>query len=613
MITPRLDGSLPLTSLDSSTQFRTTRRRLTVITVAAVVAVAFLPVIGNGWVARDDPENFLENPGYRGLGPAQLRWAFSSIQMGVYQPVAWILLGAEYEICGLLPWGYHLASLTLHCLNALVLVSLAVAILQRTRFAERLGAGGHRLLYFGAAWAAVIYAVHPLRVEVVAWASCQPYLPCALFAMLSALAYLKRDSVSGASRAVWLSTSFAMYVLAMLCKAAAVTLPGVLLVLDAYSLRRFSGEGRSARRAVLVVVGEQSPFAVAGMLCFVVAIRGKYVWNASLVSEAAVGPGQRLARAIYSAGFYVEKTIWPSGLSAMYEWPEQVSIFEPWFAAGIVVAISLSLLAVGLARRAPGTAAAWFAYLTLLSPVSGFVRSGDAIVADRYAHLASVPLFIAFAYVLVRLRSACQARRFRAHAFTVTLVFMTVALGALSWRLSRSWHDAEALVARAAQAGTLSRASYLVECGKFHEGRREFDDAESCYREAVKLAPSRADVANVLGSLLSSRGKRTEGLAWFKRSVQIDPLFVAGYNNVGLALALQGRVIEAAREFETALRLEPYYVEARLNLASLLSHQGRSVEAAKHYAWVLRVDPDNRRARAGMEARGPDLNQLVSP
>src|ERR1700678_1679507 len=97
--------------------------------IALFAGVAFLPVTANGWVERDDPQNFLENPGYRGVGLAQLRWAFSSFQLGVYQPAAWILLGAEYEISGLMPWGYHLASLILHCLNAALFVPLAVAIL----------------------------------------------------------------------------------------------------------------------------------------------------------------------------------------------------------------------------------------------------------------------------------------------------------------------------------------------------------------------------------------------------------------------------------------------------------------------------------------------------
>jgi len=244
------------------------------VAITLVTAVAFLPVIGNGWVQRDDPDNFLNNTGYRGLGPAQLRWAFSTFQLGVYQPLAWVLLGAQYEVCGLSPWGYHLASLILHCVNAAVLMALAVAILRRCKFMDGAGAGDNTSLYFGAAWAAALYAVHPLRVEVVAWASCQPYLPCTMFAMVSVIAYLRREGASGAGRVGWLGASCAMYVLALLCKAAALTLPGVLLLLDAYPLRRFSGAGRSLRRAVLAAVLDKAPFAAVGMFFFAVAWGG---------------------------------------------------------------------------------------------------------------------------------------------------------------------------------------------------------------------------------------------------------------------------------------------------------------------------------------------------
>ena len=254
-----------------------------------------------------------------------------------------------------------------------------------------------------------------------------------------------------------------------------------------------------------------APFVAVGMLFFAMAWGGKHASSPSLVSEAPIGPGQRLARAAYATGFYTQKSIWPSRLSAVYEWPERVSLDEPWFAAGCLMAVGLSLLAVGLAHRSPGLSAAWFAYLALLSPVSGFVRSGYAVVADRYTYLATIPLFIAFSYILVWLRSGCQERRFVANMLTTTLVCATIALGALSWQLCRSWHDTESMIARAAEAGTLSRPTHLVKLAKFHEGHRQLEEAESCLHEAVKLGPNRADVANELGGYLSRRGKLRGG------------------------------------------------------------------------------------------------------
>lgn len=175
------------------------RLRWLLVLVALVTALAFLPILSNGWVDRDDPDNFLDNPSYRGIGLAQLRWAISTFYLGVYQPLAWMLLGAQYEVCGLMPWGYHLSSLVMHCANAVLLVTLAAAFLKlggRRPLPEK--ALDHESQYLGVAAAALLFAVHPLRVEVVAWVSCQPYLPCAFFTMLAVLAYLRREYASAA-------------------------------------------------------------------------------------------------------------------------------------------------------------------------------------------------------------------------------------------------------------------------------------------------------------------------------------------------------------------------------------------------------------------------------
>jgi protein O-mannosyl-transferase len=584
------------------------------VLVALVTSLAFLPVLGNGWVDRDDTENFLDNPSFRGIGLAQLRWAFSTFYLGVYQPLAWILLGAQYELCGLMPWGYHLASVGLHCANVVALMTLAAAVLKhcvRTSLPKQ--SLDERSRKLGAATAALLFAVHPLRVEAVAWASCQPYLPCAFFAMLAVLAYLRRDSASVVGKVTWLATAWALYILALLCKAAALTLPVVLLVLDAFPLRRFSGAERSRRASILAAVLEKLPFAAVGLLFFALAVGGKYVSNPALVSEDSLWIVQRLARSFYSAGFYIEKSAWPSGLSANYEWPDEASVFDRWFAAPALGAVGVTLIAVATSGRWPGLAAAWFAYLLLMVPVSGFVRSGFTVVADRYAYLATIPLFVALSYSMALVWASIKPPRAVAPAIYLVMVAIAFGLISLSWRLSLTWRNSHALITRAAAAGTLSQPTYLVTLGKLHERNHEFDEAESCFRQAVQLAPSRPDVVDDLGSYLYRREKLAEALALFERSIQIDPRFVLGYNHLGLSLALQGRVNEAAQRFETALSLHPYYVEARLNLASLLRHQGELKAAAEHYGLILGTDPDNLRALSGLQAIADELVRSRAP
>jgi protein O-mannosyl-transferase len=437
-------------------------------------------------------------------------------------------------------------------------------------------------------------------VEVVAWVSCQGYLPCAFFTMLAVLAYLRRENASAAGRVGWLAAAWLLYVLALLFKAPALTLPAVLLLLDVFPLRRFCRARQLRWASILAAVLEKLPFAAAGLLFFALTVGGKYVANPLMFSEDSLGLGQRLARSAYSTGFYIEKLVWPSGLAAEYEWFEQTLFADRWFAAAAFGAFALTLFAVAAASRWPAPAAAWFAYLLLLAPVSGFVRSGLTVVADRYSYVASIPLFVALSYAVALFWAEIRPRGIVAITIVLALGAATLGLTSLSWRLCLTWRNADTLIART--AGTVSRPTYLIKIGKRHERAFELVEAESCFRLALELAPLRADVLDDLGGYLQRRGKLAEALALFERSIQIDPTFALGYNHLGLTLALQGQLTEAEQRFETALSLHPYYADARMNLASLLRHQGRFDTAAEHYSLVLLRDPDNSRARAGLNA-----------
>ena len=277
-----------------------------------------------------------------------------------------------------------------------------------------------------------------------------------------------------------------------------------------------------------------------------------------------------------------------------------------------LAAATVSMAAASAAARWPGLAAFWFAYLLLLAPVSGFARSGYAVVADRYAYVATIPLFVALSYAVALASAAARPRAPIAITLRVALVATTVGLITLSWRLSLAWRDTDTLIARAASAGTLSRPTYLIAIGKRHE-RPRVRPGGVVLPPGTQIAPTRSDVADNLGGYFYRRRKLTEAVAMFELSLAIDPRFVVAYNHLGLTLAEQGRVNEAARNFEMALSLHPYYADARLNLASLLRHQGEVDQASHHYAFVLRTDPNNTRARSGLHAIAAETGRVKAP
>ncbi len=390
------------------------RTWLVAIPLALIVIYAFIPTLDNGFVVWDDDQNFLDNPYFRGLGAAQVKWAWSTFLVGVYQPLAWLLFEAQYVFWQLDPRGYHLTSLLLHVANAVVLYVLTVALLVRCRTDSCLESPWTCSLSAGLATA--LFAVHPLRVEAVAWASCQPYLPCILFSMLAVLAYLRAFPMDSSPRWGWLVGSFVLFVAALLFKAVAVSLPAVLLILDVYPLRRFGdGPGRwfgaSARRVLL----EKVPFVMTSLVFMGLAIAAR---PQSPFPIEHYDASEGIAQACYAIWFYISKTVLPLDLIAFYPLPRELNWLALPYSLSILATLAISAGLFLLRRRWPGLLAAWLCYLVILAPNSGIIRISDQIAADRYSYMAmlgSVMLAAAGFCRLWRMSSRWHPGRHRDH------------------------------------------------------------------------------------------------------------------------------------------------------------------------------------------------------
>src|SRR5262245_6205106 len=345
---------------------------------AGLAVLPFLPALHNGFVNLDDHANFLANPHYRGLGRAQVAWAWTTDWLGAYQPLAWMLLEAQYVAYGLEPRGYHLTSLLLNALTAVALYALTRALVGRAR--PELLANNPTGVVLGSALAVALFVAHPLRVEVVAWASCQPYLPCAALAVSAVLAYLRAADAPPPRRAPGLIGAWLLFALALLFKAAAVALPAVLLILDHYPLRRLGGGpgrwfGPPARRPW----AEKVPFFALSLVFAALAIQAK---RNSLVALEQRGPLSRVEQACYGACFYLGKTVRPTGLSAYYPVPNPFDWRAPTYLACVALIVAASVALFLLRHRHPGLLTAWLAYLAVLAPTSGLVTIGSQITAD---------------------------------------------------------------------------------------------------------------------------------------------------------------------------------------------------------------------------------------
>jgi len=527
------------------------------IPIAAIVVVTFWSVTRNDFVNWDDDKNFINNPNYWGLGWAQLRWAWTTILLGVYQPVAWMLLEAQYSMFALDPRGYHLVSILLHVVNSVVLYALMIALIGRAR-PELLDHHPWKC-FTSAAVMTTVFAVHPLRTEVVAWISCQPYLPCALFYLLAIAAYLRANPQNGIQDRDWFWRSYLLFVAALLSKAVAVSLPFVLLILDAYPLNRLSGGLREwfspAHRRVW---SEKLPFIGASIAVMVVATWAKrHEPILSAVQPRGLAWDQ-LVQAVYGAGFYVVKTLVPVGITAYYPLPPHVNWLDPSFLIYIVTAIVLTVGVFVLRRTLPAAMAAWITYLVVLGPNMGLIHISSQIAADRYGY---IPLMGPFA-MGAGLLASCWSRDRLARVVNVAVVpaalAAVIALVVLSQQQSRTWLSDEALWAHAIDHGS--------DVAEFH---------------------------NFLGLALAKETRREEAKQQFTEAIRLYGEYADAHNNLGVVLLDEGRSREAGDHFAEAIRLKPGYAEAHNNLGTILLGERQVERAIREYVRSLELEPDN--------------------
>jgi tetratricopeptide (TPR) repeat protein len=562
------------------------RPALALLAAAAVLAV-FLPALRNGFLDWDDSANFLENLNFRGLGWAQLRWMFTTFHLGPYQPLSWVTLGADYLAWGLNPFGYHLTNVLLHCLNAALFYFLCLRLLAPAAGKGNEPAGGTEL-QLAALFAALVFALHPLRVESVAWVTERRDVLSGSFFLLSLLTYLKLHSGgAGAPEAKRRWLPLGAFALALLAKGMAVTLPLALLILDVYPLRRLpGGPGKWSAPGTRAVWLEKAPYFLLAAVFGAVGYFGQAQVGA-VGAYSDFGLQARLAQALFGAAFYVQKTLLPLRLLPFYQLHGGYGLLAPRvFVSGVAVA-GVTLAAYATRRAWPGVLAAWAYYLITLLPVAGLVKLGSQPAADHYTYLPC----LGFAALAGAGLMACRAAggRLRQAALPVALLLLA-ALGLLTWRQQRVWHDSEGLWRYALSVDPALDHSHS-ELGVTLEKLGRPDEAAAEYRAALALNPDNYLAHVQLGKMLAAQGKGAEAAGHMADAFGIKSDDTEDYINQSGVLAAQGRLDEALAHGLAALERNPMNARVHDNVGSILTSMGRLPEAVEHYREALKLDP----------------------
>jgi tetratricopeptide (TPR) repeat protein len=566
----------------------------TIVGVCIMLVVAVFLVFGqtlqHGFINYDDSLYFSSNPPVQaGLTWKGVSWAFRTGHASNWHPLTWLSLMFDVEMFGTDPAGPHLMNVILHAVNAVLLFLLlrrlmrlrsdASSPLMVLRSHASVGVTGTPAgTLWSCAFVAAVFAIHPLRVESVAWVAERKDVLSGLFFMLTLLFYAryvqkaengKLKAESGGrfpssifhplfSSSYWLALLF--FALGLMSKPMLVTVPFVLLLLDWWPLERFTIH--DSRFTIRCLIWEKIPFfGLSAASCVATVLAQREAIKSTIVMPFTLRSGN----ALISYVTYIGQMFWPDNLVVFYPYRFDIPTWQVAI-AGLLL-LFITLLAFRTARRFPYFITGWLWYLGMLVPVIGLMQVGDQSHADRYTYLSQIGLYLV---MVLAIKDWTVSWRYRRQVLGAAMGIVIAALMVCSWRQTSYWSNSESLWAH-----TLDHTSgnYVAhnDLGVMLGSRGQLDEAIEHFQKALEIRPDYPEGHNNLGIALRRKGRLDEAIEHFKEAVKIAPTFADAYYNLGNALMQNGRLGEAMKEYRKALDLAPRHLPAHLSLAWLLA------------------------------------------
>ncbi len=565
-------GASPSSNLPVPLEQRTL---LFCLALIAVVVVAYSPVIHNEFI-YDDYKYIAENPHVKaGLTWATVEWAFTTYDEANWHPLTWLSHALDRELFGLNPAGPHCMNVLLHAVNAVLLFLL---LKSATGFRWR------------SLMVAALFALHPINVESVAWAAERKNVLSMMFFLLALYAYVWYVRVPGVRRYAAVACLFA---LSLLAKPQAITLPFLLLLLDYWPLGRFAAAAETApsRHARKLSGGslvlEKVPLLLLSAASAVVTMEAQ---NKAIETFSQCPLLLRVENAAISYVRYLGKALWPAKLVALY--PHPTKLYPIW---QIGAAVMLLLLISGLvvhARERRYLAVGWLWFLGSLVPMIGLVQVGSQAMADRYAYIPFIGLFLIVVWLVA---DWANARRVSARWLAISAVACLLALGTLTYRQVGYWHDAESFWSRTVE---LTEGNYVAHgaLARSLNRRGKTEEAAAHYRAALAIWPDDMPANLNLGAYEYDRGNLPAAIERFEKVAQHAGhvgLRAKAYEDLGGAYRQMGQALKAKQYFEMSLQLVPDQPNILLILGVIAHKDGDLAEAVRLYSHAMAMQPSD--------------------
>ena len=540
---------------------------ITITTVAV-----YCQVINNEFVYYDDNQYVTENHHViSGLSLKNIDWAFTTTCASNWHPLTWLSHMMDCQFFGLNPGRHHLINLLFHIANTLLLFF----ILQKMTGA-----------LWKSAFVSVLFALHPLHVESVAWVAERKDVLSTFFWMLTIWSYVRYVECNGIKRYLQVNLFF---ILGLMSKPMLVTLPFVLILLDYWPLSRFnfyknskSGTPKNGQTIFKLILEKTPLFILSASSC----VATLYAQRSSIGSLESFSLDVRIGNALVSYITYLWKTIFPINLAVLYPHPGTLPF---WTVIGsFVFLVFVTSAAILYIKKYPYFVTGWLWYLGTLVPVIGFVQVGAQAMADRYTYIPLIGIFIIVVWGISDILSLC---RYKSIIVNLLSVIVLSVLMTISWVQVGYWKDSTTLFKHAIKVTSdnfiinTNMGLLLTKKGDLHGGIQH-------YSEALRVNPDCAEAHNNMGNVLRDMGKVAEAIYHFSEALRINPDFAEAHNNMGNALKDEGETGEAVYHFSEALRIDPGCASAHVGLGILMAEQGRKGEAVEHYYEALRIAPE---------------------
>jgi Flp pilus assembly protein TadD len=536
----------------------------------------YSPVLRCDFINMDDPDCVTENLHVQnGINRESLMWAFQNTDQHAYWiPITWLSHMLACQFFGLAPWGHHLLNVLLHAANT-ALVFLLLRRLTGT--------------FWRSIFVAALFGLHPMLVESVAWVTERKDVLSTFFGLLALIFYARYakaesngffpSSILHPLSSPAYCLSFGCLALGLMSKPMLVTWPFVMLLLDYWPLERF-GQVRIQRLVI-----EKTPFlliaAIAGIVTYQVQKHG-----GTVIPFDRLPIGARCENALISYCRYLGKLFWPAHLAVFYPHPIYWPLWEVLGAT--ILLVGISMFAWLMRRSRPFMLMGWLWFCGTLVPVIGLVQAGGQAMADRFAYIPSLGLFIMVIWGGYELTRRQESRTLALSAAGVAALILC---SGLTWQQLGYWRNSVTLMQHALSVTRNNCVAHNI-LGYTLQKKGRIDEAISQYQEAIQIRPEYAEAHYNLGVALFEKGQIDEAINQFDQAVHLNPYDAGAFNNFGSALYSKGRIDEAISKFQESMRLDPDYADTHNNLGTALIEKGRLDDAITQFQEAVRLYPD---------------------